>query len=309
MISNNLPYIGTVLLATLAVAFVAIPLLRTNPGWKGTGLTIGALALVLLGVGIGAYTLVGRPHLALRDARSGDPASLKAEVAKGDISGLAPVLIGRLRANPNNRQDWIDLAEVYQDLGDARDGVAALDRARALDGARHQNDPALQSAYGEMLVTANSGNVTPEAEEAFKLALAGDPHNLAARYYLGLARAMQGDKAGAATLWQSLLDEVPPEAPIHRDLVNRMAQFGVVPEGMTDANGAPDPAVMVASLAARLKANPYDPQGWQMLIRAYAVLGEQDKARQALADARSRVGASAGVKSALDAEAQELKLD
>jgi cytochrome c-type biogenesis protein CcmH len=291
MISNNLPYIGTVLLATLAVAFVAIPLLRTNPGWKGTGLTIGALALVLLGVGIGAYTLVGRPHLALRDARSGDPASLKAEVAKGDISGLAPVLIGRLRANPN------------------RDGVAALDRARALDGARHQNDPALQSAYGEMLVTANSGNVTPEAEEAFKLALAGDPHNLAARYYLGLARAMQGDKAGAATLWQSLLDEVPPEAPIHRDLVNRMAQFGVVPEGMTDANGAPDPAVMVASLAARLKANPYDPQGWQMLIRAYAVLGEQDKARQALADARSRVGASAGVKSALDAEAQELKLD
>ncbi|HWY61721.1 MAG TPA: hypothetical protein VNW15_07445 [Rhizomicrobium sp.] len=309
MISNNFPYIATILLATLAVAFVAIPLLRTNPGRKGTLLTGGALVLVLLGVGIGAYALVGRPHLALRDARSGDPASLKAEVAQGDISGLAPVLIGRLRANPFNRQDWIDLAQVYQGLDDARDGAAALDRARALDEARHQSDPALQSAYGQMQVTANSGNVTPEAEEAFKSALAGDPHNSAARYYLGLAKAMRGDKTGAATLWQDLLDEIPPEAPIHQELVNRMAQFGVVPQGMTNANGAPDPMAMVAKLAARLKANPYDPQGWQMLIRAYAMLGEPEQARQALAFARSRLGASVEVKSALDTEAQELKLD
>ncbi len=39
---------------------------------------------------------------------------------------------------------------------------------------------------------------------------------------------------------------------------------------------------MVAGLAARLKANPDDPAGWQRLARAYQVLGEDDKAAEAL---------------------------
>ncbi len=43
---------------------------------------------------------------------------------------------------------------------------------------------------------------------------------------------------------------------------------------------------MVAGLAARLKADPGDAAGWQKLIRAYVVLGDQAKARTALADAR-----------------------
>lgn len=39
---------------------------------------------------------------------------------------------------------------------------------------------------------------------------------------------------------------------------------------------------MVAGLAARLEDNPADPAGWQRLIRAYQVLGETGKAREAL---------------------------
>jgi cytochrome c-type biogenesis protein CcmH len=42
---------------------------------------------------------------------------------------------------------------------------------------------------------------------------------------------------------------------------------------------------MVARLEARLKASPRDPDGWIMLMRSRATLGQSDKARQALADA------------------------
>ena len=43
---------------------------------------------------------------------------------------------------------------------------------------------------------------------------------------------------------------------------------------------------MVDGLAARLAANPDDPDGWVRLVRAYAVLGETEKRDAALAKAR-----------------------
>jgi cytochrome c-type biogenesis protein CcmH len=46
---------------------------------------------------------------------------------------------------------------------------------------------------------------------------------------------------------------------------------------------------MVARLAARLRQDGSDADGWQRLIRAYMVLGERDKATAALADARRAV--------------------
>ena len=45
---------------------------------------------------------------------------------------------------------------------------------------------------------------------------------------------------------------------------------------------------MVARLAARLKENPEDPEGWMMLGRSYAVLGRFDESSQAYAKAAAR---------------------
>ncbi len=43
---------------------------------------------------------------------------------------------------------------------------------------------------------------------------------------------------------------------------------------------------MVAGLASRLHDNGADVEGWLRLVRAYAVLGDRDKAKNAAADAR-----------------------
>jgi cytochrome c-type biogenesis protein CcmH len=63
---------------------------------------------------------------------------------------------------------------------------------------------------------------------------------------------------------------------------------------------------MVARLAARLKAQPNDPAGWQRLIRSYSVLGQKDKARAALASARAALKGNKPALSAIMAEAKSL---
>jgi len=65
----------------------------------------------------------------------------------------------------------------------------------------------------------------------------------------------------------------------------------------------------VARLAARLKADPNDLMGWQRLVRAYTVLGETEKAKEALATARKTFASNRDALTALDAAAKELKLD
>jgi cytochrome c-type biogenesis protein CcmH len=46
---------------------------------------------------------------------------------------------------------------------------------------------------------------------------------------------------------------------------------------------------MVERLASRLKQNGNDVEGWLRLVRAYMVMGDRDKARGALAEARQAV--------------------
>ena len=60
-------------------------------------------------------------------------------------------------------------------------------------------------------------------------------------------------------------------------------------------------------LAARLKADPNDALGWVRLIRAYTVLGEKEKALQALADARKAFADNKDAQTAFTTAAKALK--
>ncbi|MFZ1963074.1 MAG: c-type cytochrome biogenesis protein CcmI, partial [Roseiarcus sp.] len=65
---------------------------------------------------------------------------------------------------------------------------------------------------------------------------------------------------------------------------------------------------MVERLATRLAQNGGDAGEWARLIRAYSVLHEPEKARDALAAARKALAGDAGARAGLDALAQELGL-
>lgn len=294
-----IPYIGFAALALVAIAFAAWPAWRASESRGARLLTMAAVALFVLGIGAGIYLVVGQPRLALREAQG---------IESRDPNGLAPMLIKRVRANPDDEQAWVFLARIYVTAGDAGQAAGAFGRA-VMAARKHGNEtPDLDNAYGELMVQAAGGQVPAGAIGAFRAALAADPKNAPARYYLGLAAAQSGDRPGAQRYWMSLLDDVPANAPLHSELVDRLASIGAAPPAIAGAGGAPDISAMVAGLAARLKAKPNDPAGWLRLIRAYSVLGDTDKAKDALATARKTVGTDASVKAALDSEATELKL-
>jgi cytochrome c-type biogenesis protein CcmH len=285
------PLIGFVLVALLAIAFVAVPLWRATQK-KGRALLLGAVAAFMLAIGGGTYFLVGRPHLAERSAEGLNNIH--------DINGLVPFLIARVRAHPEDARAWRYLGQAYMAAGDPRDAAKVLAKVIELTG---KADAGLDTAYGETLVAANGGEVPPEAEEAFNAALKVDPKNGPARFYLGMAKAAHNDRAGAIALWQSLLADVPATAPLHQILVDRLAML--TSQG---PNGAPNPRAMVAMLAERLKADPNDALGWVRLMRAYTVLGETAKAKQALVSARKAFADNKDAQTAFTTAAKALKL-
>lgn len=290
-----LPIIGLVLVALVAAGFAALPLWRVE-NKKTRILVLAGAALAVLAIGGGTYYLVGRPHLAQREAQG-----LKTH----EVNGLIPYLIQRVHQYPQDARAWTYLAQAYMDARDARDAAKAFAKVIELTG---KGNAALDAAYGEALVVANNGAVPPEAEDAFNAALAVDPHSAPARFYLGLAKIEHKDNAGAIQLWQSLLNDTPVTSPLHQMLVDRLAMLTsqAVAGGQS---GAPNPRAMVAMLAARLKADPNDALGWVRLMRAYTVLGETEQARQALADARKAFPDNQDAQTAFKTAAKALKLE
>jgi cytochrome c-type biogenesis protein CcmH len=280
-------------LTALAALFAVLPV------WRAQSLKLTqrlvllvAFVAVVSTVGAGLYLVLGTPSLAVRTLSS---------PRDEDVPALIAALAWRAREKPFNSTGWTLLGRGYLSLGDPADAAAAF--KRALETAPVQDKASLASAYGEALTTGASGTVTPDAEAAFRSALRSNPSDPAARYYLGLALAQRGDRTAALTIWRGLLSDTPPNAPWRAQLIDHMAAVA------SQGGGVPDISTMVAGLARRLDANPNDPEGWQRLVRAYAVLGDTRNARTALSRARAVLKADAGALAALDSEARSLKLE
>ena len=66
---------------------------------------------------------------------------------------------------------------------------------------------------------------------------------------------------------------------------------------------------MVDGLAARLAEAPDDADGWNRLIRSYAVLGDREAAQRALTDARAALAGQASSLAGLAQTSVELGLE
>ncbi|MCA0305081.1 MAG: c-type cytochrome biogenesis protein CcmI, partial [Proteobacteria bacterium] len=196
------------------------------------------------------------------------------------------------------------------------DGERQIDVARLVADARARvaaqpNDGEAQSALGEALTLEANGTVTPSAVAAFKRALALQPADARALYYLGLYEAQAGDSPAALRLWRELVEKSPPDAPYLPALraeIARLARASGAPAAPADSAGGsamPQPTreqqeamasmtpdqrqqtirTMVEGLAARLQDNPQDRAGWLRLANAWKVLGENGNAVDAYARA------------------------
>ena len=201
----------------------------------------------------------------------------------------------------------------YLQTGRNADAAVAYGKAVELDPTNNE----YLSAQGESTVLAADGQVTPAAEALFRRAVAAEPGDPRARYYLAVAKDQRGQPEAAMDDWIALLRSAPPDAPwapevrtfVEKvaadrkiDISGRLPQVGSsravagpvpgpTPDQMAAAQnmtpGDRDAMVlgMVNGLAAKLKANPRDRAGWERLIRARMVLGQTEQATAAYRDA------------------------
>ncbi|WP_193366967.1 c-type cytochrome biogenesis protein CcmI [Pelagibius marinus] len=281
---------------------------------------LGAVLIIALppAAGLGLYLQLGTPDLPGLPLAERDPGGAL------EVGLLEKRLLERIAEVPQDIESRLILAQVYartDRFGKAaevyRAAIAEVEKQGPVPGALH-------AALGESLVALDRGRVGREARLAFAAAIEADPGNARARYYAGLAMAQDGRLEGAIQVWKGLAEDLPADSPMIGLLRQQVAQAakeaGIEPPVIAarppaSAESAPGTApgpsaadveaarelsaeerqefirAMVARLADRLAEDPADADGWLRLARAHLVLGEPDKAKEALAAAETQIAA------------------
>ncbi|MDY0881873.1 c-type cytochrome biogenesis protein CcmI [Dongia soli] len=268
-----------------------------------------AMAVLLPLLGVALYFGLGHPQL------PGQPFAAREE--GGAPSPAVIALREKLSVNPSDGQGWIDLGRLYLEQRQAQQASDAFARGIALG----QQSASVYADYGRAAILLNNGQVAPEAEKLFHQALGLEPTEPTSRFFLALAKAQQGDLEAALTGWLALERDSPRDAPWRQSLSENIdkaaqqlgkdpatlpgrepgheggaaAQAGEGGEPSADAMQAAEQMTpeergkfiqsMVDRLAARLKDQPNDLDGWLKLARAYTVLNQIPQAQDAWAKA------------------------
>jgi cytochrome c-type biogenesis protein CcmH len=259
--------------------------------WRRRVVVISAFTVVPA-VALGLYLAIGSPNVPAQ------PAFGRVATPEGgqSVASLIGQVEAHLARNPNDGAGWEVIAPVYLRLGRFDDAVEARRKAIALNG----DSAAREADLGEALVAAANGVVTGDAKQVFARAVAGDQGQEKARYFLGLADEQDGNREAAAAKWRAMLEEAPPDAPWASFVRAALTRVTGAPAGASGPSAGDVAAAetmndtqrtemirgMVQGLADRLQANGNDVEGWLRLVRAYAVLGDRDKAKVAAADAK-----------------------
>jgi cytochrome c-type biogenesis protein CcmH len=246
---------------------------------------------------------------------------------------------GPSRADAPQAKDWRMVGWAYAEKGDGAASADAYRKAARIEPGNAEN----WSSLAEALQTG-SASVVPEAAAALRKAIAIDPSDPRARYFLAVQKDLSGDHKGAVTDWLALLKDTPAGAPWEADLRRTIEQTakhyaiavkwpapqpagaspptatatataaipGPTPDQLASAASIPpaqqDKMVrgMVDRLARRLEANPRDADGWIRLMRSRSVLDDRDGAARALRAGLAAFAGDAAVQQKLRAAAAQL---
>jgi cytochrome c-type biogenesis protein CcmH len=232
-----------------------------------------------------------------------------------DVGELIARVEAHLATNPEDGRGWELLGPVYARLGRFDDAVRAFHNAVRLLGSTAEREANL----GEAQTRANGNIVTADARAAFERAHALDAQAIRPRFYLAVALDQEGKKKEAIAAWRDVMQGAPEGAPwatVAREALARLEGTAPGPtredvaaaESMTPDDRKAMIESMVASLAAKLEADPADADGWARLIRSYMVLERPDDAMAALVKARAaKTGDSEGL-AMIETEARSLGL-
>lgn len=237
--------------------------------------------------------------------------------AQASLETLVAQVEAHLEKNSKDGRGWEVLAPVLLKLGRTNDAVRAYRNALAFNG----ETAARRADLGEAIAIAAGGVVTADARQEFERALKLDAGEVKARYFTAVAAQQDGRPGEAGAIWRDMLKSAPDNAPWRPLVLQALAQLGggaapdlskemaAAADGMTSAQRNEMIGGMVERLAARLKQNGDDVDGWLRLVRAYMVLGQMDNARRAVTDARQAAAGSPERLRALNDGLKELGLE
>ncbi len=219
----------------------------------------------------------------------------------------------KLADNPEDAEGWRMLGWSRFNMGAYAKAAEAYRKATQLS----PNNADYWSSLGESLVQDAKGPFAEEAVAAFRRALAIDPQDPRARYFLGVQKDLIGNSIGAINDWIALLNDTPKGAPWEqgvRDTIEKVAREhkidlsgrmvasaptrlpsspatdaipGPTATQLAQASSMPPSqqqamvSQMVDGLERKLATDGNNEAGWLRLMRARMVMGQPDKARQA----------------------------
>jgi cytochrome c-type biogenesis protein CcmH len=255
-----------------------------------------AAVIALVGLPIVAVAL----YLPLGSPQLGDfplAQRIRAPDATQPLDNLVAQVEQHLERNPTDGRGWNVLAPVLARLGRYDDAVRAYRNSITYNGDSAER----RADLGETLAAAAGGVVTSEAKAEFERAIALNADEVKASYFLGLAAEQDGRTAEAASIWRAMLAKAPSDAPWRPLVQAALARVGgstapvlsddavAAAKDMNETDRGAMIRGMVERLASRLKQNGDDVEGWLRLVRAYMVMGDRDKAKSALTEARQAV--------------------
>lgn len=194
-------FLAVLVAAVVATALVAAPLRRGSPR---TWLAVMAVVPVL---SLGLYQLLGTPAALDPAARAPVAAGVDpdAQVDPAQFAEAVAQLREELARNPEQPEGWVLLARSMSVQGDHAAAHEAYGKALALV----PDEPALMVEVAQSSAQAHPRNRFDDAAVAqLERALALQPGNQRARWFLGVAQRQRGLDAEAAATWETLLPQV-----------------------------------------------------------------------------------------------------
>lgn len=278
-------------------------------------------------IAVAVYLAIGSPLIPSQPYA----ARLDTPLEQATASDLVARVEAHLRQHPEDGRGWDVLAPVYMRMGDFTQAADSFQRAIRLLG----ESPKRLAGFARASIMLQNGVVTEPARKAYEKLRTLEPQSIEPQVWLAIAREQDGDLKGAEAEYQRLLQgaEEPWKGLLTARLDAVTAQLsGKAPPqpqppaaaeapmsepspDAKDAVGAMSPddqqkfiGQMVDGLAARLKQNGDDLDGWKRLVRSYVVLGRRDEALAALTSARGQFAGNESSLAQLNELAQSLGL-
>lgn len=281
---------------------------------------LGAAGALYVSLGAPGYGDVPRAErIAVgEERRANRPTQLEAEATNPSFDTLeqfdeeTQALIQARRAaafeNPEDVRVWSVLSQTEAAIGQFERATRAQEKVVSLQGADVGKDDLVRLL--DLMVATTQGYVSPEAETIALRVLQTNRDSIPALYYAGLMYAQNDRPDRAFALWRRVVEEGTPGSLHHEFASGQIEQVAVqlgmdyvIPDrrgpSAEDIQAAEDMAPedrqamiqgMVGQLADRLATEGGPPQDWARLISALVVLGQDDAARNVLAEAEMIFG-------------------